>query len=341
MTVINSGNVIDQMQNLLDWGNASDYSSIKFSPQENFQLKAEWYSNLWQTDLSKVYWDLANNLWQYSWYANETVSAYNNLLNYMANNERWLQELAGNTYNKLVDDINSQRNYVNSIFWPEWKLTKEIDTYYDDLWNYLSTDAGRQAAKIAAQGLHSWASLWAIRAQQNEAYNESFWRYVQAKEQQINAKTNVATNLINFMSTLRKEYWDSTNQYIIELYKRAVDLYNNTALSLWQDLNNLNKLRMASGWGSSWWSSLNDLLSALWYLDGDDSASSSKNTVVKWEWSQWEWSQWGWGSKLWNAVTWKVNWLGLAYPTVYAFKKALDSGLDIRANLSWKGNSKK
>ena len=80
MTVINSGNVIDQMQNLLDWGNASDYSSIKFSPQENFQLKAEWYSNLWQTDLSKVYWDLANNLWQYSWYANETVSAYNNLL---------------------------------------------------------------------------------------------------------------------------------------------------------------------------------------------------------------------------------------------------------------------
>lgn len=262
--------------------NSNLNTSGKFSPAETFQLKAEWYSNMGENDLSKVYWDLANSLWQYSDYANATIWAYTNLLNYMTWNERWLQELTWKTYNTLLGDINEQKNYVNSVFGPEGKLTKEIDTYYDDLWNYLATDAGRQAATIAAQWMHSWASLWAIRAQQNQAYNESFARYVQAKEQQINAKTNVATSLINFMSALRKEYWDSTNEYIIEIYKRMADLYNNTALSLWQDINNLAKLKFASSW-SGWGSSLSDLLSALGLINSSDSDSNSGGGIVKWE----------------------------------------------------------
>lgn len=292
--------IVEEKQYVSGWPTSTSYSTQNpnkippnsylhgnntFSPQETFQLKSQGYANIWENALSTVYWDLANSLWQYSGYANSTIWAYDNLLNFMAWNEGKIQWVAGKLYNDLVSDINNQKNYVNSMFGPDWKLTKEIDKYYDDLWNYLATDAGRQAATIAAQWMHSWASLWAIRAQQNQAYNESFWRYVQAKEQQINAKTNVATNLINFMSALRKEYWDSTNQYIIELYKRASDLYNNTAVSLGQDLNTLAKLKFASGWSWGWsWSSLNDLMQALWLINGEDNTSTGdSSSIIKWE----------------------------------------------------------
>lgn len=226
-----------------------------FSPAETYNLKSQWYADLWDNVLAKAFGEVANNLGAYSKYANSTLWAYDSLLNFMAWNEWKLQTVAWNLYNQLVNDINDQKTYVYDMFWPEGSLTKEVNQYYDDLWNYLATDAGRQAAIIAAQWQHSGASLWAIRAQQNEAYNESFARYVQAKEQQINAKQQIASNLINFMATLRQEYWDTTNQYVIELYKRAYDLYNNVALSVAQDMMSYNQLRFSGSW-SSWGSSV-------------------------------------------------------------------------------------
>lgn len=254
-------------------------TSDTFSPAEAFRLQADWYANLWDNVMSKIYGDLANNLWSYSTYANSTLWAYDKLLNFMAWNEGKLQSVAWTLYNDLVGDINNQRSYVNQMFGPDGELTKEINSYYWDLSNYLSTEAGREAAKIAAQWVHSWASLWAIRAQQNEAYNQAFSRYVQAKEQQINAKQQIASNLINFMSTLRREYWDTTNQYIIEMYKRAYDLYNNVALSVAQDLDYYNKLRFSGSWSSSW-SSYSDLLKALW-VDLDDTSSDAASWISK------------------------------------------------------------
>ena len=215
-----------------------------FSPAEVYWLKADWYYNQWDTAMADAYRAIADGLWNYSSFANQSVDAADALINYIRQNEAGLQSTAGNLYWQLVWDMQTQKDYINQMFWPQWALTQEIDTYYDDLWNYLATDAGRQAATIAAQWIHSGASLWAIRAQQNEAYNESFWRYIKAKEQQINAKQQVATNLINYMSKLRQEYWDTTNQYVIELYKRANDLYNNVAASVANDIRDYNKLRI-------------------------------------------------------------------------------------------------
>lgn len=226
-------------------------SQETFSPAEAYALQSQWYANLWDNAMAQAYWDLANSAGAYSSAANTTLWGYDNLLNYISWNEGRLQGVAWKLYNDLVNDINTQREYVYDMFWPEGLLTQEVNKYYDDLWNYLATDAWRQAAIIAAQWQHSGASLWAIRAQQNEAYNESFARYVQAKEQQINAKQQIASNLINFMSTLRREYGDTTNQYIIELYKRANDLYNTVAQSAMQDIDSYNKLRFSSGWWSS------------------------------------------------------------------------------------------
>lgn len=262
-------------------------SSYTFSPLENFKIKAEWYGNIWDKAMSTVYWDLANSLGQYSSYANNTLWAYDNLLDYLAWNEARLQSAAGNLYSQLAWDINNQRNYVYSMFWPQWQLTQEVNKYYDDLWNYLSSEAWREAAKIAAQWMHSWASLWSIRAQQDEAYNQAFGRYVQAKEQEINAKQQIASNLINFMSTLRQEYWDTTNQYIIDLYKRANDLYNNVAISVAWDLDQYNKLKLSyssSGWGSnSSWVSLN---LPTWY------SYDSNWNIIDSEWNQYEIKDW-------------------------------------------------
>ena len=261
---------------------ATNLSQDPFSTAEEYALKAQGYSDLWDNAMAKVYSDLADSLWNYTSDANAMIWTYDNLLNYMSWNENKLQNVAWTLYNDLVNDLNNQRTYVNNMFWPNGELTNEVNKYYDNLWNYLATDAWRQAAIIAAQWQHSWASLWAIRAQQNEAYNQSFQRYVQAKEQQINAKQQIASNLINFMSTLRQEYWNTTNQYIIKMYKRANDLYNNTALSLAQDLDNYNKLRFSNSWsgGSSsqdLYNSLIKLLGGWWEENGDD---SKKKTII-------------------------------------------------------------
>ena len=226
-------------------------SSSYFPKAEAYGLQAQWYANQWNNAMANAYSNIANNLGRYSTFANNALNNYDSLLNYIQNNERGLQNVAGQTYNTLVWDIQNQRDYINRTFWPEWTLTQEVNRYYDDLWNYLATDAGRQAANIAAQWMHSWASLWAIRAQQNEAYNESFGRYVQAKEQEINAKQQIASNLINYMSALRQEYWDTTNQYIIDLYKRANDMYNSVAQSAAWDMAQYNNLLATYSWGWS------------------------------------------------------------------------------------------
>lgn len=277
-------------------------SAEAFSPAEVYKIQADGYANQWNDAMANAYGWVANNLWRYSKFANNSLNMADALLNYVKQNEAWLQIASKSAYNTILWDLQTQRDYINDTFWPGWSLTKEINTYYDDLWNYLATDAWRQAAEIAAQWMHSWASLWAIRAQQNEAYNQSFWRYIQAKEQEINAKLNIATNLINFMSNLRKEYWDTTNQYVIDLYKRANDLYNTIAQNAAADIDNYNKaLATPASGGGSWWSSLTTnilnrynqlkgawleddqimaILQAEWYIASSETSSEKNNIEV-------------------------------------------------------------
>lgn len=275
-----NGNIVEERQYVPEVTTSTTTSPATtnyFPNTQAYALQAQGYAGQWNNAMANAFWELANDLWAYSNYANNTINTYNALWNWMNANEEALRNVAWNTYNTLIGDIQTQKDYINRMFGPEGELTREVNTYYDDLGNYLSTEAWRQAANIAAQGVHSWASLWAIRAQQNEAYNEAFWRYVQAKEQQINAKQQIASNLINYMSTLRQEYWNTTNQYIIDLYKRANDLYNQTAASLANDLNQYNTLRLSwswGGWGSSSSSSITDLLDKVWLTANSDGTYS-------------------------------------------------------------------
>lgn len=217
-----------------------------FSPAETYKLRADWYYNLGDKNL----WDAYSALWRDSNAYSNTASQINDFYWALANDiiarESGLAWVKSELADKLINDMANNRQYVMDMFWPNWTLTNEINKYYDDLWNYLATDAGRQAATIAAQWMHSWASLWAIRAQQNQAYNESFGRYIQAKEQEINAKQQIAANLINYMSTLRKEYWDTTNQYIISQYQRANDLLESVSKSIADNNAQLASLRLTN-----------------------------------------------------------------------------------------------
>lgn len=229
-----------------------------FSPAETYKLRSEWYYNQWNTAL----WDAYKALWTWSDIFSTTANKMNDFFNIYADDvakrEMALAWIKSDLANKLYDDMAETRTYVMDTFWPNWSLTNEINKYYDDLGNYLSTDAWRQAATIAAQWIHSWASLWAIRAQQNEAYNQSFARYVQAKEQEINAKQTIASNLINYMSTLRQEYWDTTNTYIISQYQRANDLLNAISQSIAQSNMEINNAKLSNALKSSWnWVGLN------------------------------------------------------------------------------------
>lgn len=265
------------------WSNFSSTST--FTPAETYQIKSDAYRNAWDNSLANAFWGLANELWAYSNFANTSLNSADALLNYIRWNEQNLQSVAWNTYNYMIWDLQNTRDYVNRMFWENGELTKEVNKYYDDLWNYLQTDAWRQAAEIAAQWVHTWASLGSLRAQESEAYNQSFQRYLQAKEQQINAKQQIASNLINYMSTLRQEYWDTANKYVIDLYKRANDYYNAIAQSAAADINQYNQLR-ASTVGKWSWTSTDSYLSQIlnWFtwptLDSQQSTSTTTNNNV-------------------------------------------------------------
>lgn len=228
--------------------------STTFSPAESFRLSANGYYDQGNTAM----WDAYSALRKWSDAFSTAAKQMNDFFNVygddVAKREMALAWIKESLANKLYNDMSQQKDYVMWMFWPNGTLTKEINAYYDDLWNYLATDAGRQAATIAAQWVHSWASLWAIRAQQNQAYNETFARYVQAKEQEINAKQTVASNLINFMSTLRQEYWDTTNAYIISQYQRANDLLNAVSQSIAQSNIELGNARLSNSLKWSGWS---------------------------------------------------------------------------------------
>ena len=163
----------EALKKLISWTALwnSSTSSGYFSPADVYNMKAQGYYNQWDTALGDAYKALWNWSNIYSNTANQISDFYSQLASDIAKREMALGWIKTELADRLYSDMGQTRDYVMDMFWPQGTLTSEINKYYDDLWNYLATDAGRQAAKIAAQWMHSWASLWAIRAQQNEAYN--------------------------------------------------------------------------------------------------------------------------------------------------------------------------
>lgn len=202
--------------------------------------------------------------------ANQVTDYYNALAQDVAQREQWLAWAKYDVANRLFNDMASQRDYVYGLYGPQWTFTKEVNTYYDDLWDYLASEAGREMAYADALWAQSWASIWMMRAQRNQAYNEAFQRSLQVMQQELEAKQNIQQNLINFMTALRQEYWDTANAYIISQYERANDLLNAISQNIATTNANIATAKLSTwGWGNQ-----------------------TKETTLEDLWKKFEWMNW-------------------------------------------------
>lgn len=292
-----------------------------FNTLDNLNMQSQAWSES-NPNIASAYQTLANWLWSYSNVANQIWDFYNTAANQIANREAQYANAQYNLANQLNQDLANQRDYIWGMFGPQWQLTQEINKYYDDMGNYLASEGWRQMANVAAQGARSWASLWLLRAQQNEAYNNAFQNYLKVKEQEINAKQSIQAQLIDYMTKLRQEYGNTTNQYILGQYQRANDLLNSLDADLKNQYTNLALARLQwGGWsgGSSNSTSLSDLVNSLglwnnwwanwwqwigWWIDYIN---------TNWQGAQWQQQQqWqGWTSNN-NTSTWFGEKLGNA-----------------------------
>lgn len=280
--------------------------------------------NQWNASLADAYKALNQENTSYNRVANQIADYYNALAQDVARREQWLAEAKYDVANRLFQDMASQRDYVYGLYGPEWTFTREVNTYYDDLGDYLASEAWREMAYADALWVQSWASIWMMRAQRNQAYNEAFQRSLQVMQQELEAKQNIQQNLINFMTTLRQEYWDTANTYIISQYQRANDLLNTISESIASTSANIATARLSAWWGGGWqpqperwW----DKLSTKEKLD-----LLRKNGYNIWNWID--------TTNRWDLLI--SNWDDILTISSQALKNAWFNGLDyVRSYLSW------
>lgn len=256
--------------------------------------------NSGNTNLANAYKTLNQENTAYNRVANQIADYYGALANDVAQREQWLADAKYDVANKLFGDMASQKDYVWWLYWPNGSLTTAINRYYDDMWDYLASEAGREMAYADAMWAQSWASLWMMRAQRNQAYNEAFQKSVQIMQAELEAKQSIAQNLINFMTNLRQEYWNTANTYIISQYERANNLLNSISESIAQSSSNIAAARLSAGRSSN---------------SSDDSEDSSVfpsgwTTQQKLTWLKNKWYYyWYWldKDKDWNIVTYSKD----------------------------------
>ena len=267
--------------------------------------------NNWDVNLANAYKTLNTENNTYNKIANQVADYYNALAQDVAKREQWLADAKYTVANKLFDDMASQKDYVYGLYGPNGTFTREINTYYDDLGDYLASEAWREMAYADALWAQSWASIGMMRAQRNQAYNEAFQRSLQVMQQELEAKQNIQQNLINFMTTLRQEYWNTANTYIISQYERANDLLNAISNNIASTSSQIAAARLSWWWGwqqPSWWNpTLRDYINIL----KNNGIQSDNTNYLNWnaDWSVslnlWNWNYVTFGSWEINSLWWR------------------------------------
>lgn len=234
-----------------------------FSVADTLAQRAQWYQAQGLEWLANSFRTLNRENNAYNNTANRITDYYTALANDINSRENALAQRKESLANQLSQDIANQRQYVMDYFGPNWIFTNEINKFYDENGNYLASEAGRQMAMANAEWIQSGASLWAQRAARNEAYNNAFQNYLKVKEQELSAKMNIQTQLINYMKALREEYGNTQNTYIISQYQRANDLLNAISANLADSQNQIALAQLQKATASSGWSSSNILQDAL------------------------------------------------------------------------------
>lgn len=286
--------------------------------------------NQWNTNLADAYKALNQENTAYNRVANQIADYYNVLAQDTAKREQWLAWAKYDVANRLFNDMASQRDYVYGLYGPQGTFTKEVNTYYDDLWDYLASEAGREMAYADALWAQSWASLWMIRAQRNQAYNEAFQRSLQVMQQELEAKQNIQQNLINFMTALRQEYWDTANAYIISQYERANNLLNAISQNIATTNANIATARL-----SAWrWQSQSQQETRTW---DDYNWLEKTNAILKW------WNDWlAWNNissvdynKNWDLIWYTNSWSTITLISADQLKNSWLSAKWVADTLSW------
>lgn len=284
---------------ILDWSRGAA-TITPLSTSDVLWARYQAAVNSGNSNLADAYKALNKENTAYNRVANQIADYYGALAQDVAKREQWLADAKYAVANKLFDDMASQKDYVWWLYWPEGSLTTAINKYYDDMWDYLASEAGREMAYADALWVQSWASLWMMRAQRNQAYNEAFQKSIQVMQAELEAKQSIAQNLITFMTNLRQEYWNTANTYIISQYQRANDLLNAISESIAQSSSNIAAAKLSVGKGSS---SSDD--------EEDSSVFPSKwTTQQKLTWLKNKWYYyWYWldKDKDWNIVTYSKD----------------------------------
>lgn len=231
-----------------------------FSVADTLAQRAQGYQAQWLEWLANSYRTLNKENNVYNNTANRIASYYEQLANDINSRENALAQQKESLANRLSQDIANQRQYVMDYFGPNWIFTNAVNQFYDENGNYLASEAGRQMAMANAEGIQSWASLWAQRAARNEAYNNAFQNYLKVREQELSAKMNIQQQLINYMNALRQEYWDTQNTYIISQYQRANDLLNAISTNLADSQNQIILAQLQRATASTGWNANRNIL---------------------------------------------------------------------------------
>lgn len=199
---------------------------MQYVPNQDYLNNyADYYGNI-QPDLAWTYKDLANQagIW---WDTQRNIlNWYDTLANDVANRQNNVMNMSWNLANDLIGDINNQRDYIYSLYWPEWSITQQVNDYYSWLVNSLAWDTWRQLAQNDVNAAEIGMSTWANRNAQNDIYNQWYQRSLQAMEQDINAKNQIVQQLQTYLTQFRQEYGDTTDKYLIQQYQKGVDLLN-------------------------------------------------------------------------------------------------------------------
>jgi len=239
---------------------SNNWAYQPFSVADTLAQRAQWYQAQGLEWLANSFKTLNRENNAYNNTANRITDYYTALANDINSRENALAQRKESLANQLSQDIANQRQYVMDYFGPNWIFTNEINKFYDENGNYLASEAGRQMAMANAEGIQSGASLWAQRAARNEAYNNAFQNYLKVKEQELSAKMNIQTQLINYMKALREEYGNTQNQFVISQYQRANDLLNAISTNLADAQNQIVLAQLQRATASTGWSANSNIL---------------------------------------------------------------------------------
>ncbi len=211
--------------------------------QSMLQNYSDYYQNQ-NPRIADIYWWLAKNAGIWGDTQRNILNRYDALANDVNTRQSYITDMSGAYGNDLLNDINNQRDYIYSLYWPNGSITNEVNDYYSWLANAISWDTWRQLAQNDVNARDIGMSVWANRNTQNDSYNEWYQRMLQAKEQDINAKNNIIAALQQYTTNLRQEYWNTADQFIIQKWQQANDLMNNLSSSVAQQMVELENAKL-------------------------------------------------------------------------------------------------